>query len=94
MASDLETELRMALHSQADRAPISTTEFRLGPYLDSSPTRRRVWLPAVATVAAAALVVGGLMVTRRSGPGTAGNRVRPAFVHGTEVILTPAPPEK
>ena len=85
MTVDLEDRVRAVLRTDAARAPLTTPEWGGLSYVArESPRHRARWLLAAA--AAIALAAGGLVIARRP---RANDDVRPAFLRGDEVVLTP-----
>lgn len=93
MTTDLDAELRAALHAEAADAPVVTPEWPGPTIVAPAPTRHQGRVLAVAAVLVLAVGAAGAVLTlRRSASPAPGTHVRPPFLQGTEITIEPTDP--
>lgn len=93
MTTDLEAELRTALHTEATAAPVVTPEWPGPTIVAPAAARHHGRVLAIAAVLVLAVgAAGAVLALRRSASPAPGVHTRPSFLQGTEITIEPTDP--
>lgn len=94
MTTDLEADLRAALHAEAADAPVVTPEWPGPTIVPAAASRHPGRVLAIAAVLVLAVgAAGAVLALRRSASPAPGTHVRPSFLEGREFTIRAARPK-